>query len=712
MDIKELIGITLGTCTLEQVIGRGGMGAVYLAQQSRPVRTVAVKVLIPSNTVEPDQQRVFLERFRREADTVARLEHKNILPIYEYDEAVVDGQQLAYLVMPFIRGGTLRERMDEMKRSGSHFELKIVASYITQVAEALSYAHGLGVVHRDIKPGNLLFHTDGRLLLADFGIVRLKAMPALTSAGSFLGTAEYASPEQISTNDIDYRSDIYSLGVILYELLTGSVPFTGSNAFAVMAAKLNDPVPSVRDSRPELSPAIDAVVTKALARNPADRYQNAAMMSADLQAATISSPNALRLSGDGNNIDLTVAERPWGVHAPINASIPITEVAPIVQPTQPSQPAQPMSLGGAGAAWSQHQQIPQTPQSPANLQGQLAPGQWQWPSQAQPQMQAQGQSQIPTYPVGLREPTYKDREEDKLHLNGNASGQNVRTYHPGRRLFFYSTALATLLLEFLVFLLLTVKDTPGIVAMLAILVGSGINLLVLTSIGFAGVNRNRSIRKYIYRTLIVTFLTPLLAGLFISFGEAGKTTQPILAFIALLLCNLFALRQLALVDKAKEQVEVAPIPWQVTIGGALTGLLPLIIILMFALPALFVPQRNILPLFNVLGILLVILIGIPTPGTVLAVWQAKRDNFHFPSLLRGSALAGMFMSTGAFLFVAILELVFASRTPSLFNNLSQSWLMLLILMGLLGLLGAVRGMFDAWIYRQLRRRGKKSNASV
>jgi serine/threonine protein kinase len=706
MDIKELIGITLGTCTLEQIIGRGGMGAVYLAQQSRPVRTVAVKVLIPSNTIEADQQRVFLERFRREADTVARLEHKNILPIYEYDEAVVDGQQLAYLVMPFIRGGTLRERMDEIKRSGSHFELKTVSSYITQVADALSYAHGLGVVHRDIKPGNLLFHIDGRLLLADFGIVRLKAMPALTSVGSFLGTAEYASPEQISTNDIDYRSDIYSLGVILYELLTGSVPFTGPNAFAVMAAKLNDAVPSVRDSRPDLSPAIDAVVTKALARNPADRYQNAAMMAADLQAAiaSTSSPNALRLSGDGNNIDLTVAERPWGVHAPINSPIPVTEVAPAIPPTQP------MSMGGA--SWSPNLQsppispIPPIPQTPQSHQGQMAPGQWQQPSQAQ----AQGQSQIPTYPVGLREPTYQDREEDKLHLNGHANGQHARTYHTGRRLFFYSTALATLLLEFLVFLLLSIKDGSGLVSMLGVLVGSGINLLILVSIGFAGVNRDRGIRKYVYRTLIATFLAPLLSGLFISYGEAGRGTQPILAFIVLLLCNLFALRQLALVDKAKEQVEVAPIPWQATIGGALTGLLPLIIILMFALPALLVYQRNVLPLFNVLGILLVILIGIPTPGAVMAVWQAKRDNFHFPSLLRGSGLAGMFMSAAAFLFVAILGLIFPSRTPSLFSNLSQSWLVLLILMGLFGLLGAVRGMLDAWIYRRIRGRGKKSNA--
>src|SRR6266581_5899891 len=232
MDVKELIGVTLGTCTFERIIGHGGMGAVYVAQQPRPVRTVAVKVLIPGNNTEVEQKDVFLARFRREADTIAKLEHKNILPIYEYDEAVVEQERVAYLVMPFIRGGTLRERIDDTNRSGSHFDLKLVVSYISQVADALDYAHGLGVVHRDIKPGNLLFHLDGRLLLGDFGIVRLHAMPSLTSVGSFLGTAEYASPEQVSGGVVDARSDIYSLGVLLYELLTGELPFTGPNPFA------------------------------------------------------------------------------------------------------------------------------------------------------------------------------------------------------------------------------------------------------------------------------------------------------------------------------------------------------------------------------------------------------------------------------------------------------------------------------------------------
>src|SRR5579875_2401962 len=130
MDEQELIGITLGNCTIERLIGRGGMGAVFLAQQSRPVRTVAIKVLLPPQHANLEQQRLFLARFRREADTVAKLEHKNILEIFEYEEAVINHQPLAYLVMPFIRGGTLRERMDEMQRGGDYFDYGHVVNYV------------------------------------------------------------------------------------------------------------------------------------------------------------------------------------------------------------------------------------------------------------------------------------------------------------------------------------------------------------------------------------------------------------------------------------------------------------------------------------------------------------------------------------------------------------------------------------------------------
>src|SRR3989454_3987113 len=451
MDIKELIGVTLGNCTLERVIGHGGMGAVFLAQQARPIRTVALKVLIPSVNFDPDQQRIFLERFRREADTVAKLEHKNILPVYEYEEAVVEQERLAYLVMPFIRGGTLRERIDEMNRSGSHFELKLVASYTSQVADALDYAHSLGVVHRDIKPGNLLFHQDGRLLLGDFGIVRLKAMPSLTSVGSFLGTAEYASPEQISTNEIDFRSDIYSLGAILFELLTGSAPYTGPNPFAVMAKKLHDPLPSIRDSRPDLSAAVEAVVMKALAKNPADRYQSASALANALQTA-IDSGSPLRLSGDGNNSDLTVAERAWGTSTPVVTSVLAPSAGRIIPPTQPGIP---VPLWGTYGA--------QQPQ----------PGQWQWPSQMQAQQAQSPIGVLAPGPGGYAAPSYPYSQQDNSRLNGGVVSADVKKYREGKRLFYYFTLLITLLTQLLVFILVDAptKDGTEVVAMFGVLLG-------------------------------------------------------------------------------------------------------------------------------------------------------------------------------------------------------------------------------------------------
>jgi serine/threonine protein kinase len=678
MDIKELIGITLGTCTLERVIGRGGMGAVYLAQQARPVRTVAVKVLIPSNAYEPGEQRIFLERFRREADTVAKLEHKNILPIYEYDEAAVNGQQLAYLVMPFIRGGTLRERIDDMKRSGSYFDLKLGASYISQIADALSYAHSLGVVHRDIKPGNLLFHQDGRLLLSDFGIVRLQAKPALTGVGSFLGTAEYASPEQISTSEIDFRSDIYALGTILYELLTGTLPYGGATPFEIMAKKLQEPVPSIRDSRPDLSAGIEVVVMKALARDPAKRYQTATMLAADLIAAVSSSPEAsLRLSGDAGNSDATVAEPPWGV---LSSNAPGAGAGRAVPPTQPA-----LSVPAGRAPWQQQ------------------PGQWQWPSQAQSQAQAQGP--VGALPVGAANASLVDSESGKSSSNGRAAGvsSHTQTYRQGRRLFFYGMSLITLLLQFLVFILLAApsKDGTEKVALLGLFLGSSINLLALAAIGFTGVTRNRNIRKFVYRCLIVALISPVIAGYFIDFGDVTRRSYPLLAYVLLLVSNLYAMRQLARVDAPGEQIEVAPVHWRAAAVGALTGLLPLTIILIFGLPALFSPAANNSLLFNILGVLFVIFVGIPTPGAVMSVRLS--ENARFPSLLRSSAMAGILMFAGAFLLLLAWGLIF-SHTP--LSSLSATWVVLLVIVVVLCVIGSLRGMLDAWVYQQIRNRNK------
>ncbi|MDQ6643576.1 MAG: serine/threonine protein kinase [Chloroflexota bacterium] len=680
MDIKALLGVTLGTCTLERVIGHGGMGAVYLAQQSRPVRTVAVKVLIPANNIEIEQREVFLARFRREADTVAKLEHKNILPIYEYDEAVVGQEKVAYLVMPFIRGGTLRERIDETNRSGSYIDLQLVASYISQVADALDYAHSLGVVHRDIKPGNLLFHLDGRLLLGDFGIVHLKAMPALTSVGSFLGTAEYASPEQISSNEIDFRSDIYSLGTILFELLTGSVPCTGPNPFAVMAQKMRDALPSVRDYRPDLSPAIEAVVTKALAKNPADRFQSASAMAADLRAA-INSGSPLHLSGDGNNIDMTVAERPWGAVSPLVAALPASSTQSVIPPTQPAMLFPTGAFGGAAVPWQQQ------------------PG--QWPSQ---QAQDQAQSPVGMSPANAGSyaaPSYPYHPQD-TQATGAVVSADVKQYREGKRLFYYIAALLTLLTQFLIIILINplAKAVPALNVMMGLLLGCGLNFMILAAMGLTSVVRARHVRKFIYRALTVAIITPILSGAFISFGMANSRfpgSLYIIAYLVLLASNLYLMRQLSHVDVGKEQIEVAPVLWRPASAGALTGLLPLTIMMIFALPAFFTYPTNSLPWLDILGVLFVIFIAIPTPGAMLAVWLSAK--MSFATLARSSAIAGMLMFLGAFLLVVLWHLIFSSHSP-IFGHLNQAWVALLIIASVSSLVGALRGMLDAWLCRR------------
>ena len=224
-DSSDLVGKTLGTCTLEKLIGQGGMGAVYLAQQARPARYVAVKVLLPNVSKNSKEYEAFLVRFRREADVIARLEHINIMPIYEYGEQ--DG--LAFLVMPYLAGGSLR---DLLAHRGS-ISLLETATYLDQICSALAYAHAHGVIHRDIKPNNLLIHNDGRLVLADFGIARImqdtgkEVDSTLTSPSIFMGTPNYMAPEMARGGTIDHRVDIYEFGIVLFHMLSGRVPFTG-----------------------------------------------------------------------------------------------------------------------------------------------------------------------------------------------------------------------------------------------------------------------------------------------------------------------------------------------------------------------------------------------------------------------------------------------------------------------------------------------------
>ncbi len=687
MDVNELTGVTLGTCTLEHIIGRGGMGAVFLAQQSRPVRTVAVKVVIPPEGVDADDRRIYFERFRREADTVARLEHKNILPVFEYDEAVVAGEHLAYLVMPFVRGGTLRERIDEMRRARKQFDLPTISSYISQIADALTYAHSLGVIHRDVKPANLLFHSDGRLLLSDFGIVRLSAMPALTTVGNFLGTAEYASPEQASGSSLDTRTDIYALGCILFELLTGAVPFSGSNPFAILSKHISDPVPSLKQSRPDLSPAIEFVVKKALAKNPQDRYQNAAEMAADLQAAispALAAPGQMRLSGDANNEDLTVAERSWQPPVPQaqGAGMPGVGMPGVGMQARPPAPYPSYHPNGPAAPVSPSAGVMPQP-------AQAQPGQWNRP--AQPANAPQNAGGLPF--------TMQAAMED-------GKGSTAPAPKRGRRLYFFGAIAITIFLQLPALGLLLAARTPGTItpAVPGILSGALVNLLILATISFTGVTRHRPVGAAIKRFLAISFGAALLSGLFISFGAEVGTRGlyvPIVSYVLLLASNIYGLRLLGAVDASYDAIEVAPVLWRTAMIGAVTGVLPLTMILTLTLsipaPLLFA-QPQLLRMF---GIFLVAFLGAPTPGAVLAVWHLQK--MSFPMFVRNSAIAGMLMFAAAYL-LALFWSALTSNHTLFFEAFKQAGLAFLIGGCALALLGALRGMLDVWAYQRIMKK--------
>jgi len=269
MNAEALIGTVLGTCTLQRLVGQGGMGAVFLAQQSRPRRQVAVKVLLPMASLTPSQLAAFLERFRRETDAAASLEHTNIMPVHEYGEY----ENIAYLVMPYISGGTLR---DEMERE-CPMPLAKVVNYLDQLAAALDFAHAHGVIHRDIKPANILVTAGGRLLLTDFGLVKIitegqTPQARLTGEGAPVGTPDYMAPEQVIGEDVDGRSDLYSIGIILYQMITGTTPFQGETPMQIASQHLQVPPPSPQMLRPDLPIAAEQVILRALAKRPADRY--------------------------------------------------------------------------------------------------------------------------------------------------------------------------------------------------------------------------------------------------------------------------------------------------------------------------------------------------------------------------------------------------------------------------------------------------------
>jgi hypothetical protein len=333
--VEDLSGKTLGKYQIHSPLGQGGMAAVYKAFQPGVERYVALKILPRQYASDPE----FTGRFEQEAKVIAQLQHPHILPVHDFGQA--DGY--TFLVMPLVETGTLADLL-----KGFALPLGKIRTIISQIGDALDYAHSQGLIHRDVKPSNILIDRRGNCLLTDFGIAKMvQGTKHFTATGGILGTPTYMSPEQGMGEKLTQTSDVYSLGVVLYEMATGKVPFDAETPLAVVIKHMNDPLPPPSKLKPEISRTLETVIMKALAKAPGDRFPTAADLVRAVRTAipeSIGEAAEVQISTVPRKELATAEELALGESAELAAATPTP--VPLEPPLAPVEPArkQPGSL--------------------------------------------------------------------------------------------------------------------------------------------------------------------------------------------------------------------------------------------------------------------------------------------------------------------------------------------------------------------------------
>lgn len=355
MEQPTWIGQTLsGRYRIDAMLGQGGMSAVYKAADPNLKRVVAIKLIHPHLSADTS----FVMRFEEEASAVAKLRHPNIVQVYDFN---IDNG-VYYMVLEFIPGESLHDRLGRLRQVGEFLPVDQAVKFAADICDAMNYAHERGIIHRDIKPPNIMLDVHGHAILMDFGIVKILGGDSHTATGAVVGTARYMAPEVIRGEVADGRSDIYAMGATLYEMLGGRAPFVADSAITLMMMHLNDPVPDVRKFRPDLPDALIAVLERTLQKDRDLRYRTAAEMAAALRSA-LAAPAPV--PPPVPTVLTPEVERPEAAN--VTMSRHASEVALAAQAAQAPQAADPgaWSTSAAASVPVSAPSVPKVPAAPA-----------------------------------------------------------------------------------------------------------------------------------------------------------------------------------------------------------------------------------------------------------------------------------------------------------------------------------------------------------